>query len=158
MQAVKILTRLWFSHMTICAWVQLASPWAKLHLLLHSKFILPNYNIKNNICRTGSLESRLFQFYPELLVFSCFSIINCLLPCYLWLIIMWTIHFSAYGNLSVRSLLDTIEHCMKEFDFPDPYLLVSNFVSHVDNINNSMFFIRQMSLACMAILAISMYT
>ncbi|XP_069676632.1 4'-phosphopantetheine phosphatase isoform X2 [Periplaneta americana] len=29
----------------------------------------------------------------------------------------------AYGNLSVRSLLDTIEHCMKEFDFPDPYLL-----------------------------------
>ncbi|PSN34733.1 Pantothenate kinase 4 [Blattella germanica] len=29
----------------------------------------------------------------------------------------------AYGNLSVRSLLDTIEHCMKEFDFPDPYLV-----------------------------------
>ncbi|XP_049852310.1 4'-phosphopantetheine phosphatase isoform X1 [Schistocerca gregaria] len=29
----------------------------------------------------------------------------------------------AYGNLTVRSLLDTIEHYMKEFDFPDPYLL-----------------------------------
>ncbi|RZF32049.1 hypothetical protein LSTR_LSTR005953 [Laodelphax striatellus] len=28
----------------------------------------------------------------------------------------------AYGNLTVRSLLDTIEHCLKEFDFPDPYL------------------------------------
>jgi len=43
---------------------------------------------------------------------------------------------SAYGNLSVRSLLDTIEHCMKEFDFPDPYLLVSNFnsVNHADNV------------------------
>ncbi|XP_067014229.1 4'-phosphopantetheine phosphatase [Anabrus simplex] len=29
----------------------------------------------------------------------------------------------AYGNLTVRSLLDTIEHYMKEFDFPDPYLV-----------------------------------
>lgn len=28
----------------------------------------------------------------------------------------------AYGNLTVRSLLDTIEHFLKEFDFPDPYL------------------------------------
>uniref|UniRef100_A0A1B6EFC2 4'-phosphopantetheine phosphatase n=1 Tax=Clastoptera arizonana TaxID=38151 RepID=A0A1B6EFC2_9HEMI len=28
----------------------------------------------------------------------------------------------AYGNLTVRSLLDTIEHWLKEFDFPDPYL------------------------------------
>ncbi|OAD56075.1 Pantothenate kinase 4 [Eufriesea mexicana] len=28
----------------------------------------------------------------------------------------------AYGTLTVRVLLDTIEHCMKEFDFPDPYL------------------------------------
>ncbi|XP_043466840.1 4'-phosphopantetheine phosphatase [Leptopilina heterotoma] len=28
----------------------------------------------------------------------------------------------AYGTLTVRTLLDTIEHCMKEFDFPDPYL------------------------------------
>lgn len=28
----------------------------------------------------------------------------------------------AYGNLTVRSLLDTVEHCLKEFDFPDPYL------------------------------------
>nr|CAD7409828.1 unnamed protein product [Timema poppensis] len=28
----------------------------------------------------------------------------------------------AYGSLSVRSLLDTIEHYMREFDFPDPYL------------------------------------
>ncbi|CAD6204297.1 GSCOCG00009904001-RA-CDS [Cotesia congregata] len=27
----------------------------------------------------------------------------------------------AYGTLTVRTLLDTIEHCMKEFDFPDPY-------------------------------------
>lgn len=36
----------------------------------------------------------------------------------------------------MRSLLDTIEHCMKEFDFPDPYLLVSNFnsVNHADNV------------------------
>lgn len=33
--------------------------------------------------------------------------------------------FSAFGNLTVRSLLDTIEHCLKEFDFPDPYLAVS---------------------------------
>lgn len=31
---------------------------------------------------------------------------------------------SAYGALTVRILLDTIEHCMKEFDFPDPYLHV----------------------------------
>jgi len=29
---------------------------------------------------------------------------------------------SAYGHLTVRSLLDTIEHYLKEFDFPDPYL------------------------------------
>ncbi|XP_017887843.1 pantothenate kinase 4 [Ceratina calcarata] len=28
----------------------------------------------------------------------------------------------AYGTLTVRVLLDTIEHYMKEFDFPDPYL------------------------------------
>ncbi|XP_050525416.1 4'-phosphopantetheine phosphatase [Daktulosphaira vitifoliae] len=28
----------------------------------------------------------------------------------------------AYGNLTVRGLLDTINHCLKEFDFPDPYL------------------------------------
>ena len=28
----------------------------------------------------------------------------------------------AYGALTVRVLLDTIEHCMKEFDFPDPFL------------------------------------
>lgn len=28
----------------------------------------------------------------------------------------------AYGNLTVRCLLDTIQHYMKEFDFPDPYL------------------------------------
>ncbi|KAI5710818.1 hypothetical protein M8J75_011640 [Diaphorina citri] len=31
-------------------------------------------------------------------------------------------HPFAYGNLTVRSLLDTIEHYLKEFDFPDPYL------------------------------------
>lgn len=30
--------------------------------------------------------------------------------------------FSAYGHLTVRILLDTIEHFLKEFDFPDPYL------------------------------------
>lgn len=29
---------------------------------------------------------------------------------------------SAYGNLTVRSLLDMREHCLNEFDFPDPYL------------------------------------
>ncbi|XP_065215107.1 4'-phosphopantetheine phosphatase [Planococcus citri] len=29
----------------------------------------------------------------------------------------------AYGNLTVRSLLDTIEHYLREFDFPDPFLL-----------------------------------
>uniref|UniRef100_A0A023F3Z0 4'-phosphopantetheine phosphatase n=2 Tax=Triatoma infestans TaxID=30076 RepID=A0A023F3Z0_TRIIF len=28
----------------------------------------------------------------------------------------------AYGNLTVRSLLETIEHYMREFDFPDPYV------------------------------------
>ncbi|KAK7864512.1 hypothetical protein R5R35_003123 [Gryllus longicercus] len=28
----------------------------------------------------------------------------------------------AYGNLTVRCLLDTIQHYMKEFDFPDPYM------------------------------------
>ncbi|KAJ8683639.1 hypothetical protein QAD02_019431 [Eretmocerus hayati] len=31
-------------------------------------------------------------------------------------------HPFAYGALTVRTLLDTIEHCMKEYDFPDPYL------------------------------------
>lgn len=34
------------------------------------------------------------------------------------------LNFSAYGNLTVRSLLDTIEHYLREFDFPDPFLLV----------------------------------
>jgi hypothetical protein len=28
----------------------------------------------------------------------------------------------AYGNLTVRSLLDLREHCLVEFDFHDPYL------------------------------------
>lgn len=32
-------------------------------------------------------------------------------------------HPFAYGSLSVRSLLDTMEHCLRELDFPDPYLL-----------------------------------
>ncbi|KAK3925782.1 4'-phosphopantetheine phosphatase [Frankliniella fusca] len=32
-------------------------------------------------------------------------------------------HPFAYGSLTVRSLLDTIEHCLRELDFPDPYLL-----------------------------------
>ncbi|XP_050719238.1 4'-phosphopantetheine phosphatase-like isoform X2 [Eriocheir sinensis] len=31
-------------------------------------------------------------------------------------------HPFAYGNLTVRSLLDMREHCLIEFDFPDPYL------------------------------------
>lgn len=35
------------------------------------------------------------------------------------------ISFSAYGSLTVRSLLDMREHCLTEFDFPDPYLQVS---------------------------------
>ena len=33
---------------------------------------------------------------------------------------MFLIH-SAYGSLTVRSLLDTREHCMEEFHFADPY-------------------------------------
>ena len=28
----------------------------------------------------------------------------------------------AYGNLTVRSLLDLREHCLSEFDFHDPYM------------------------------------
>lgn len=32
---------------------------------------------------------------------------------------------SAYGTLTVRSLLDTREHCLNEFSFPDPYSKVS---------------------------------
>ena len=35
------------------------------------------------------------------------------------------LHFSAYGSLTVRSLLDTREHCMEEFHFVDPYSQVS---------------------------------
>ncbi|KAL7637380.1 UNVERIFIED_CONTAM: hypothetical protein RMT77_012108 [Armadillidium vulgare] len=31
-------------------------------------------------------------------------------------------HPFAYGNLTVRSLLDMREHCLNESDFPDPYL------------------------------------
>ncbi|XP_077881182.1 4'-phosphopantetheine phosphatase isoform X1 [Ictidomys tridecemlineatus] len=31
----------------------------------------------------------------------------------------------AYGTLTVRSLLDTREHCLNEFSFPDPYSKVS---------------------------------
>ncbi|XP_064455596.1 4'-phosphopantetheine phosphatase-like [Ornithodoros turicata] len=31
-------------------------------------------------------------------------------------------HPFAYGSLTVRSLLDMREHCLIEFDFPDPYL------------------------------------
>ncbi|GBM56020.1 Pantothenate kinase 4 [Araneus ventricosus] len=31
-------------------------------------------------------------------------------------------HPFAYGSLTVRSLLDMREHCLTEFDFPDPYL------------------------------------
>ena len=29
--------------------------------------------------------------------------------------------YSAYGSLTVRSLLDTREHCLEEFHFVDPY-------------------------------------
>jgi len=32
--------------------------------------------------------------------------------------------YSAFGSLTVRSLLDMREHCLNEFDFPDPYLQV----------------------------------
>lgn len=31
---------------------------------------------------------------------------------------------SAFGSLTVRSLLDMREHCLNEVDFPDPYLQV----------------------------------
>ena len=31
---------------------------------------------------------------------------------------------SAFGSLTVRSLLDMREHYLNEFDFPDPYLQV----------------------------------
>ena len=34
--------------------------------------------------------------------------------------------FSAYGNLTVRSLLDTREQCLNEFQFSDPYAIVSD--------------------------------
>lgn len=44
---------------------------------------------------------------------------------------------SAYGALTVRILLDTIEHCMKEFDFPDPYLHVGIFTIFFFKINIS---------------------
>lgn len=44
---------------------------------------------------------------------------------------------SAYGNLTVRSLLDTIEHYLREFDFPDPFLLVSStYVVHVTRLRD----------------------
>ena len=32
---------------------------------------------------------------------------------------------SAYGSLTVRSLLDTREHCLEEFHFGDPYSQVN---------------------------------
>ena len=34
--------------------------------------------------------------------------------------------FSAYGSLTVRSLLDTREHCLAEFHFVDPYSQVDS--------------------------------
>ena len=37
---------------------------------------------------------------------------------------------SAYGTLTVRSLLDTREHCLNEFNFPDPYSKVSSAFPH----------------------------
>ena len=33
--------------------------------------------------------------------------------------------FSAYGSLNVRGLLDMRSHCLKEFDFTDPYSQVN---------------------------------
>lgn len=36
-------------------------------------------------------------------------------------------HPFAFGSLTVRSLLDMREHCMMEFDFPDPYLQQKHF-------------------------------
>lgn len=32
-----------------------------------------------------------------------------------------------YGNLTVRSILDMVEHYLKEFDFPDPFLMQKQF-------------------------------
>lgn len=63
--------------------------------------------------------------------------------------------FSAYGHLTVRSLLDTIEHFLKEFDFPDPYLkqkqmendhAISMFEEHVRNLDQLEWETRQEKL------------
>ena len=47
---------------------------------------------------------------------------------YVWCIIIDFVQYnvfvcfpSAYGSLTVRSLLDTSSQCLAEFDFPDPY-------------------------------------
>ena len=42
---------------------------------------------------------------------------------------------SAFGSLTVRSLLDMREHCLNEFDFPDPYLQVLTEKSNEIEIN-----------------------
>lgn len=34
------------------------------------------------------------------------------------------LYVSAYGTLTVRSLLDMVSHCLQEFNFTDPYLQV----------------------------------
>jgi hypothetical protein len=44
--------------------------------------------------------------------------------------------FSAYGNLTVRSLLDTREQFLNESQFSDPYALVSAAYIYIYIINN----------------------
>lgn len=48
-----------------------------------------------------------------LYIFSC--------PGISWKCFSLPFSLSAYGSLTVRSLLDTREHCLNEFNFPDPY-------------------------------------
>ncbi|KAL0276032.1 UNVERIFIED_CONTAM: hypothetical protein PYX00_003707 [Menopon gallinae] len=61
----------------------------------------------------------------------------------------------AYGHLTVRSLLDTIEHFLKEFDFPDPYwkqkqmeneYAISLFSDHVRSLDQLPWDVRQEKL------------
>lgn len=46
--------------------------------------------------------------------------------CCIIIVFMFCIFSSAYGSLTVRSLLDTSSQCLAEFDFPDPYSQVRN--------------------------------
>lgn len=60
------------------------------------------------------------RLYFPVFKFICYElIVNCFL------------YHSAYGNLTVRSLLDTIEHLLREFDFPDPYILVTKIYIYI---------------------------